>query len=107
VIQVVLIETMNVSIYQLPKRNGRSVENREYIFIHMFISYVNVLRIKVHLFNWKQYNPTSKEVIERENLRLCRLEYILCKRSITNVYELVSPPSYTSVIEQSNVCSSQ
>jgi len=105
--QVVLTETMNVSIYQLRKRNGRRVEKCEHIFIHMFMSCVNVLRIRVRLFKWKQSNPTIKVVIERENLRLCRLEYILCKRSTTDAYELVSQPSYTSVIEEGNVRSSE
>ena len=68
-----------------------------------FISSVNILRVKVHLFNWKQHGPTSKIVIEHENLRLCRLEFYLCIRLSLGEYQLVSLPTFTSVIEEGNV----
>lgn len=59
-------------------------------------------RIKVYLFKWKQVGPGAKEVLERENLRLCRLEFIFCTRSDQGQYQPISDPSYTKVIEESN-----
>ncbi|CAF0835607.1 unnamed protein product [Rotaria sordida] len=56
--------------------------------------------IKVYLFNWKQYGPSMTEIIERENLRLCRLEFQLCVQISSSQYQFVSHPSHTSVIEQ-------
>ncbi|CAF4523380.1 unnamed protein product [Rotaria sp. Silwood1] len=46
-----------------------------------------------------QYGPSMTEIIERENLRLCRLEFQLCIQITSSQYQLVSHPSYTSVIE--------
>lgn len=65
----------------------------------------NILRIKVRLFNWKQHGPMIKEIVERENLQLCRLELHWCKRVGPGKYQLVSRPSYTTVIEQGSIIS--
>ncbi|UJR37548.1 hypothetical protein I4U23_030249 [Adineta vaga] len=58
--------------------------------------------VKVHLFNWKKSGSISKEVSQRENLRLCRLEFRLCKLSSEGEYECISSPCYTSIIDQDN-----
>ncbi|CAF4339599.1 unnamed protein product [Rotaria sp. Silwood2] len=56
--------------------------------------------VKVYLFNWKQYGPSLTGAVECKNRRLCRLEFQLCIKISSSQYQLVSLPSYTSVIEQ-------
>ncbi|CAF4059035.1 unnamed protein product [Adineta steineri] len=55
--------------------------------------------IKVHLFKRLHYFVSTEKNIEIENLRLCKLEYTLCEQSTSGEYQLVSQPSYTSIIE--------
>ncbi|CAF4101024.1 unnamed protein product, partial [Adineta steineri] len=55
--------------------------------------------IKVHLFKRLHYFVSTEKNTETENLRLCKLEYTLCEQSTSGEYQLVSQPSYTSIIE--------
>ncbi|CAF0939435.1 unnamed protein product [Adineta steineri] len=55
--------------------------------------------IKVHLFKRLHYFMSTEKNTETENLQLCRLEYTLCEQSTSGEYQLVSQPSYTSIIE--------
>lgn len=61
-----------------------------------------VSRIKVRLFNWKQFGPMTREVLEREDIRLCKLECQFCMR-IADRYEPVSLSSFTTLIEDGRV----
>ncbi|CAF0937098.1 unnamed protein product [Adineta steineri] len=55
--------------------------------------------IKVHLFKRLHYFVSTEKNTEIDNLRLCKLEYTLCEQSTSGEYQLVSQPSYTSIIE--------
>jgi hypothetical protein len=82
-------------------RDERRSRRKKYVDMGLYIYIIcQCLRIKVHLFNWKQCAPAIKEVIKQENLRLCRLEFYLCIRLNPGEYQLVSQPSYTSVMEE-------
>ena len=66
-------------------------------------SFLTTFRVRVRLVNWKQSRFNTKERIEQENLRLCKLEFRLCIQICPGEYQFVSPPSYSSIIEESKI----
>ena len=61
----------------------------------------NAYRVKIRIFNWKQYSLPTKDVREKENLRFCRLKFHFCRRPSPNEYQALSLCSLTDTIEDS------
>ncbi|CAF0782937.1 unnamed protein product [Adineta steineri] len=92
--QCVAPETVNINISVMDNNN-------ECVFLIITDEERHNRRkiIKVHLFKRLHYFVSTEKNTEIENLRLCKLEYTLCEQSTSGEYQLVSQPSYTSIIE--------
>jgi hypothetical protein len=74
-----------------------------HIYMSVNVSTTTTFRIRIHLINWKRQGSNLQKLVRSENLHLCKLEFHLCIRLNHGEYQLVSPPSYSSIIEEGNI----
>jgi hypothetical protein len=87
--------------------NERTQGRKEYDLIDTLYVLKNLyhyfFRILARLINWSRPGAGYKKRVIEENLRLCKLEFYLCIRNGHGDYVFVSPPSYSSIIEEGRI----